>query len=80
MKAFDIAEVVQFLPCANDSGVDALVQHPDNTGRVATQSVCVTFGGREMREFVLTALEYYRTHAVLNARVQNVRTLNDTSN
>lgn len=74
-RTFDITQVVQFLPSATGCAVDALVQHPDDTSRVATQSICVTFGGHEMQEFILMALEYYRTHAVLDARVQNVRTL-----
>lgn len=67
-KQFDLAEVIQFVPNVAGAGIDAIVQHPDDTSRVATQGICVTFGGSEMREFLLEALEYYRKHKIICQR------------
>jgi hypothetical protein len=66
-RAFDLSQVVQFVPTSNLCGVDAIVCHPDDTMRVATESMCVSFGGKEKVEFILAALEYYRKHVMIHA-------------
>lgn len=66
-RPFDLSQVVQFVPTANQCGVDAIVTHPDDTSRVATESICSVWGGKEKVEFIIAALEYYRKHKILNA-------------
>jgi hypothetical protein len=71
-REFDLSTVRQFIPQANGYGIDAIVTDPNDTSRVATETICTTFTGKN--EFVLQALEYYRTHAILNAN-QTVRVI-----
>jgi|HubBroStandDraft_1064217.scaffolds.fasta_scaffold333893_1 hypothetical protein len=78
-RQFDLAQVVRFVPTANGHGVDAIVTHPSDTSRVATESICSCWAG-EKAEFVVAALEYYRTHVMLQAQPKLVGGWLDTRN
>jgi hypothetical protein len=63
MPQFDLLLVHSFVPTSSLSGVDAIVTHPTDSSRVATENIC-TCWSREKAELVLTALEYYRKHVL----------------
>jgi hypothetical protein len=65
-KEYDFGQVQQFVLQSNGYGVDAIVVDPNNSGRVATENICTSFG-RERAEFVLAALNYYRQHKIIEA-------------